>query len=31
MRWSVSLQTEGDREIQLEEVVELADAVAQYD
>ncbi|HJS71924.1 MAG TPA: hypothetical protein VJ858_04275 [Acidimicrobiia bacterium] len=31
MRWSVSLQTEGDREIQLEEVVELADAVAQHD
>jgi DNA mismatch repair ATPase MutS len=31
MRWSVSLQTEGDREIQLEEVVELADAVAKHD
>jgi hypothetical protein len=28
MRWSVSLQAEGDREIRLEEVVELADAVA---
>jgi len=28
MRWSVWLQTEGDREIGLEEVVELADAVA---
>lgn len=28
MRYSVSLQTEGDREISLEEVVELADAVA---
>lgn len=28
MRWSVSLQTEGDRVIQLDEVVELADAVA---
>lgn len=28
MQYSVSLQTEGDREITLEEVVELADAVA---
>jgi len=28
MRYSVSLQTEGDREVTLEEVVELADAVA---
>lgn len=28
MRWSVSLRAEGDREIRLEEVVELADAVA---
>ena len=28
MRWSVSLQTEGDRLIELDEVVELADAVA---
>lgn len=28
MRWSVSLQSEGDRVIELEEVVELADAVA---
>jgi hypothetical protein len=28
LRWSVSLQTEGDRVIELEEVVELADAVA---
>lgn len=28
MRFSVSLQAEGDREITLEEVVELADAVA---
>lgn len=28
MRFSVSLETEGDREISLEEVVELADAVA---
>jgi hypothetical protein len=29
MRYSVSLQAEGDREITLEEVVELADAVAE--
>jgi hypothetical protein len=28
LRWSVSLQTEGDRVIELDEVVELADAVA---
>ena len=28
MRWSVSLQAEGDREIRLDEVVELADAIA---
>lgn len=28
MRYSVSLQAEGDREVSLEEVVELADAVA---
>ena len=28
MRFSVSLQAEGDREVTLEEVVELADAVA---
>lgn len=28
MRYSVSLETEGDREVTLEEVVELADAVA---
>lgn len=28
MRYSVSLRAEGDREISLEEVVELADAVA---
>jgi len=28
MRWSVSLQTEGDRVMELDEVVELADAVA---
>jgi hypothetical protein len=31
MRWSVSLVAEGDREIELEEVVELADAVAGHD
>ena len=28
MRFSVSIQAEGDREVTLEEVVELADAVA---
>ncbi len=28
MRYSISLQAEGDREVSLEEVVELADAVA---
>ncbi len=28
MKWSVSLQAEGDRVIELAEVVELADAVA---
>lgn len=28
MRWSVSLQAEGDREVTLDEVVQLADAVA---
>jgi hypothetical protein len=28
LRWSVSLQAEGDRVIELEEVVELADAVS---
>lgn len=28
MRWSVSLQAEGDRVIEIEEIVELADAVA---
>jgi hypothetical protein len=28
LRWSVSLMAEGDREVLLEEVVELADAVA---
>jgi hypothetical protein len=28
MRYSVSLEAEGDREVSLEEVVELADAVA---
>jgi hypothetical protein len=31
MRWSVSLQTEGDRVIELDEVVELADAVTASD
>ena len=30
MRWSVSLLAEGDREVALEEVVELADAVAGH-
>lgn len=27
-RWSVSLKTEGDRELSMDEIVELADAVA---
>ncbi len=31
MRWSVSLLAEGDREISLDEVVELADAVAVHE
>lgn len=31
MRWMVALQAEGDREIELEEVVELADAVAAHE
>ena len=31
MRWSVSLVAEGDRVISLEEVVELADAVAGHE
>lgn len=31
MRFSVSIQAEGDREVTLEEVVELADAVAGLD
>ncbi|HET9259265.1 MAG TPA: hypothetical protein VFP42_03975 [Acidimicrobiia bacterium] len=30
MRWTVALQAEGDREITLDEVVELADAVAGH-
>ncbi|HEU4319997.1 MAG TPA: hypothetical protein VFS66_07940 [Acidimicrobiia bacterium] len=30
MKWTVALQAEGDREIRLEEVVELADAVAAH-
>lgn len=31
MRWIVALQAEGDREIRIEEVVELADAVAAHE
>jgi hypothetical protein len=31
MRWMVALQAEGDREVKLEEVVELADAVAAHE
>lgn len=31
MRWIVALQTEGDRDVELEEVVELADAVAAHE
>ena len=31
MRWIVALQAKGDREIQIEEVVELADAVAAHE
>ena len=31
MRWNVAIQAEGDREIRLEEVVELADAVAGHE
>jgi hypothetical protein len=31
MRWIVALQAEGDREVQIEEVVELADAVAAHE
>lgn len=31
MRWSVTLQAEGDREIELAEVVELADQVAGHE
>ena len=31
MRFSVSIQAEGDREVPLEEVVDLADAVATLD
>lgn len=30
MRWSVSLRADGDREMSLEEIVELADAVAGH-
>lgn len=31
MRWSVGVQAEGDRVLSREEIVELADAVADYD
>jgi hypothetical protein len=31
MRWSVSLRADGDREVSLAEIVELADAVAAHD
>lgn len=31
MRWTVALQAEGDREVTLDEVVELADAVALHE
>lgn len=31
MRWSVSVQAEGDRLIEVDEVVNLADAVASYE
>lgn len=31
MRWSVSIQADGDRVLTREEIVELADAVAGYD
>jgi hypothetical protein len=31
MRWTVALQAEGDREITLDEVVELADGVAAHE
>ncbi|MEE8331087.1 MAG: hypothetical protein V3R84_04885 [Acidimicrobiia bacterium] len=31
MKWSVSLQAEGDRGLELAEIVELADAVAPLD
>jgi len=31
MRWSVSITAEGDRPMELEEIVELADAVAPLD
>jgi hypothetical protein len=30
MKWSVSIKAEGDRPMELEEIVELADAVAQH-
>ncbi len=31
MRWSISLRADGDRPVTREEVVELADAVAQWE
>ena len=31
MKWSVSISTEGDRPMELAEIVELADAVAHFD
>ena len=31
MRWIVALQAEGDREVRIDEVVELADAVAPHE
>lgn len=31
MRWIVAIQAEGDREIRIDEVVELADAVASHE
>ncbi len=31
MRWSISLRADGDRPLEREEIVELADAVAAYE
>ena len=31
MRWSISLRADGDRPLEREEIVELADAVAQWE